>query len=108
MVQPFVTQLGFGGVLGFTAGYAFKKAAKVAAIGVGVVFAGLQVLSYNEVISLNWAKIESVSHEKLDQVKKKYSKDGVLFFFFSHTTRPAMANLTNKTFRPLSRALSKC
>ncbi|GBF09137.1 conserved hypothetical protein [Aeropyrum pernix] len=50
-------QLGGGGILGFAAGYALKKAIKILLLVVGVFTLGLMGLAYYGVISVNWDKL---------------------------------------------------
>jgi uncharacterized membrane protein (Fun14 family) len=45
----------FGGIL---LGYALKKVVKLIAIVVGLFLAGLAYLQYQQVASINWAKVE--------------------------------------------------
>merc|ERR1712000_209802 len=67
LVGPIVGQLGFGGVMGFATGYAFKKAAKITVMIVGGSFVILQGLSYSGVIQLDWKSIEKGVHQTLDR-----------------------------------------
>jgi len=48
----------FGGIL---IGYALKKVVKLAAVVVGLFFAGLAYLQYQQIIDIKWAKLQSVS-----------------------------------------------
>jgi len=62
-----------GTVFGACTGFAFKKAGKAAALGVGTIYAFLQTLAYFDYIRLNWDKIQKDSMFMLDQ-----NKDGKL------------------------------
>lgn len=64
---PMLTQLGFGGMMGFTAGYAAKKVGKSVVFIGGVAFMGLQVLSYCDLVDIKWQKIEERLTQLIDQ-----------------------------------------
>ena len=53
-----VASLGFGGAAGLVVGYAAKKVTKVVAVLLGLLFILLQVLVYNELISVNWSAVQ--------------------------------------------------
>lgn len=48
----------FGGLL---IGYAIKKVIKLAAVIVGIFFAGLAYLQYQQILNINWNKLQVVS-----------------------------------------------
>lgn len=50
--------LGFGGIAGWSVGFTLKKVAKLAAIVLGIVIIGVQALSYNHFITIDWDKIQ--------------------------------------------------
>ena len=58
-----LASLGFGGVAGLVVGYAAKKVTKVVAVTLGVVFILLQVLVYNELISVNWGAVQHTAQQ---------------------------------------------
>lgn len=51
--------LGFGGVAGAVVGYAAKKATKLLAILLGVLFILVQLLAYYGYITVNWAAVQA-------------------------------------------------
>ena len=53
-----VATAGGGFLGGLLLGYAIKKIIKIAAIIVGLFFAGLAFLQYQQIASINWNKIE--------------------------------------------------
>ena len=57
-IAPFASQLTFGGVAGFASGYALKKVGKLAAILLGLLFIGVQVLVYVGVAEVDWLRIQ--------------------------------------------------
>ena len=58
--------ISLGGVCGFASGYAVKKASKVALLGFGVVFMGLQGLAAAEFIQINWTNVAKAFDSQLD------------------------------------------
>jgi len=52
----------FGGIL---IGYALKKIAKLAAFVVGLFFAGIAYLQYQQILNINWTKLQVVSQNTL-------------------------------------------
>lgn len=52
----------FGGIL---VGYALKKVVKVAAVIVGLFFAGLAYLQYQQIVNINWNKLQGVSQNTI-------------------------------------------
>jgi len=58
-----LASLGFGGAAGLVVGYAAKKVTKVVAVVLGLLFILLQVLVYNELITVNWGSVkDTVQH----------------------------------------------
>ena len=59
------SQIGFaiggGFFAGILIGYALKKVVKVVAVVVGLFFAGLAYLQYQQIIDIKWAKLQAVS-----------------------------------------------
>jgi uncharacterized membrane protein (Fun14 family) len=53
--------VGGGFFAGILIGYALKKVVKVVAVIVGLFFAGLAYLQYQQVININWNKLQAVS-----------------------------------------------
>jgi uncharacterized membrane protein (Fun14 family) len=58
-----VASLGFGGAAGLVVGYAAKKVTKVVALVLGLLFIVLQVLAYNELISVNWGVVQQAAQQ---------------------------------------------
>jgi len=54
ILTPIAGELGIGGIGGFFAGWALKKAAKLVAAIIGLSFLGLQYLAYQNVIDINY------------------------------------------------------
>ena len=53
--------IGAGFFAGILIGYALKKIVKLVAVVVGLFFAGLAYLQYQQIIDIKWAKLQSVS-----------------------------------------------
>lgn len=59
--STFIATVGGGFFIGVLIGYALKKVIKLVSIIVGLFFAGLAYLQYQQVASINWGKLQSVS-----------------------------------------------
>ena len=55
---PFLTEGGVAMLLGIALGVATRAFLKLILIGVAVIFIGIQVLSYNEILTVNWEAAE--------------------------------------------------
>lgn len=53
--------IGGGFFAGILIGYSLKKVAKLLAVVVGLFFAGLAYLQYQQIININWTKLQLVS-----------------------------------------------
>jgi uncharacterized membrane protein (Fun14 family) len=58
---PTVATIGGGFFAGILIGYAIKKVLKVVAIIVGLFFAGLAYLQYQQIVAINWNKVPKLS-----------------------------------------------
>jgi uncharacterized membrane protein (Fun14 family) len=59
--STFIATVGGGFFTGVLIGYALKKVIKLVSIIVGLFFAGLAYLQYQQIASINWGKLHSVS-----------------------------------------------
>eukprot|EP00903_Cladosiphon_okamuranus_P019302 g17742.t1 len=59
-------QISFGFGMGFCCGFAAKKTAKMALVGIGLAFGSLQLLSYMGYVELDYSKIEGEVMTSLD------------------------------------------
>ena len=57
--------IGGGFFAGIIIGYALKKVVKVVAVVVGLFFAGLAYLQYQQIIDIKWVKLQAVSQTTL-------------------------------------------
>jgi uncharacterized membrane protein (Fun14 family) len=60
-LSSIATTIGGGFFVGVLIGYALKKVVKVVAIVVGLFFAGLAYLQYQQIVAINWNKVPQVS-----------------------------------------------
>ena len=60
-VAPTLFTIGSGGLIGFLAGFAIKRIFKILAVIVGLFFAALMYFQAQNLISVNWDKIQSMS-----------------------------------------------
>jgi uncharacterized membrane protein (Fun14 family) len=64
-VEPIGLTVGGGFIAGALIGYALKKVVKIAAVIVGLFFAGLAYLEYQQILNVNWNKLQSASQSTL-------------------------------------------
>ena len=67
-LMPFAGTIGGGFFVGLLTGYAIKKIIKITAVIVGLFIAALAYMQYQRIIDVNWAKIQTVSHNGLTWV----------------------------------------
>jgi len=58
--------IGGGFLVGILIGYAIKKVVKVVAIIVGLFFAGLAYLQYQQIVTINWNKVPQLSQNVVE------------------------------------------
>src|SRR5258708_3489500 len=54
-----LAELGFGGIAGAIVGFTAKKVAKVAALALGALFLGVQLLAYYGMVEVHWNAVQS-------------------------------------------------
>jgi uncharacterized membrane protein (Fun14 family) len=59
--SPLLTTVGFGAMVGFLIGYAIKKIMKILAVGAGIFFTALMYLESQNIVSINWDKLQIAS-----------------------------------------------
>src|SRR6476660_7282669 len=60
-ISPVAATIGGGFFAGILIGYALKRVVKILAIVVGLFFAGLAYLQYQQIVNINWNKLQAVS-----------------------------------------------
>ena len=83
-------QLGAGGILGFLAGYALKKIAKIVAVVLGLFILALMYLNYIGVIVVRWEGLLGITQDILRAVGTKYGS----FAVFILQNIPSAASFT--------------
>jgi len=58
VLKPIASKLGFGGALGWSAGYALKKIGKMAAFATGCLFVLFQSAAYSGLIDIHWDRVQ--------------------------------------------------
>jgi uncharacterized membrane protein (Fun14 family) len=59
--SPLLITVRFGGIVGFLIGFAIKKIMKILAVGVGIFFAALMYLESQNIVNINWDKLQVAS-----------------------------------------------
>ena len=59
--SPIITSIGFSGLTGFLIGYAIKRVLKILAFGAGLFFAALMYLESQNIVNINWDKLQIAS-----------------------------------------------
>src|SRR5438132_13903418 len=67
-LEPLAATIGGGFFAGILIGYALKKVVKIVTVVVGLFFAGLAYLQYQQIININWNKIQSVSQNAVTTI----------------------------------------
>src|SRR5713226_4238829 len=62
---PFAATIGGGFFAGLLIGYAIKKVVKIVAVVVGLFFAGLALLQYQQIVNIDWNKLQAASQNVL-------------------------------------------
>jgi uncharacterized membrane protein (Fun14 family) len=60
-ITPLLTTIGFSGIAGFLLGFAIKHIMRILAIIAGVFFAALFYLESQQIVNINWDKLETLS-----------------------------------------------
>src|SRR6186997_3301950 len=66
--MPFVSTIGFGGIVGFLVGFMLKRIMKILAVIAGVFFAALLYLESQHIVNVNWDKIQTISNGILSTI----------------------------------------
>jgi uncharacterized membrane protein (Fun14 family) len=67
-IMPFVSTIGFGGIAGFLVGFALKRIMKILAVIAGVFFAALLYLESQDIVNVNWDKLQIISNSILSTI----------------------------------------
>ena len=67
-IMPFVSIVGFGGIVGFLIGFVLKRIMKILAVIAGVFFAALLYLESQHIVNVNWDKLQTISNGVLSTI----------------------------------------
>ncbi len=81
ILTPLAGEIGIGGIGGFLAGWALKKAAKMVAVIIGLAFLGLQYLAYENIIQINYGALQDWANKLAGQAAGTQS---IVTDFFVH------------------------
>ena len=76
IVTPTLFTIGSGGLIGFLAGFAIKRVFKILAVIVGIFFAALMYFQSQNLISVNWDKIQSMTQGMLSTLGHSLTDTG--------------------------------
>ena len=88
LLTPLAGEIGVGGIGGFLVGYALKKAAKMVAVIIGMLFLGLQYLAYQNIIAIDYVALQSWANDLVGQASGTQS---LLVDFIAHAPFGAAA-----------------
>ena len=66
--SPLLTSVGFSGLIGFLVGIAIKQVMKILAVGAGIFFAALMYLESQNIVNINWDKIQMASQNAISSL----------------------------------------
>lgn len=92
-VSSIAATVGRGFVAGILIGYGLKKVVKLFAVVVGLFFAGLAYLQYQQILNINWNKLQVVSQNSLSTLLKATTKIPILDSSTDHTSSLAFTDL---------------
>ena len=82
--SPLLTSVGFSGLIGFLIGYAIKHVMKILAVGAGIFFATLMYLESQNIVNINWDKLQIASQNAVSTLANATGQ-------FSHTSNTNFA-----------------
>jgi uncharacterized membrane protein (Fun14 family) len=85
--SPLLTTVGFSGLTGFLIGYAIKKVMKLLAVGAGLFFAALIYLESQNIVNINWDKLQVASQNAVSSLTNPAGQ-----FPLTSTTTSSSAN----------------
>ncbi len=75
-LTPTLFTIGSGGLIGFLAGFALKRIFKILAVIVGIFFAALMYFQSQNLVSVNWDKIQSMSQGAISTLTHSLTDTG--------------------------------
>jgi uncharacterized membrane protein (Fun14 family) len=92
-LASFGAAMGGGFFAGALVGYALKKVVKTVALVFGLFFAGLAYLQYQQIVNIDWNKLQPVSQNAALTLLKSTKYIPGLTDGSGHTTYPPMSDL---------------
>lgn len=71
---PAMNQLGFGGVMGYCSGMAFRRVGRVVGVVIGVGFMGAQAAAASGYVDIDWNKVKDDAIKQIDTVREDVSR----------------------------------
>src|SRR5438128_2412216 len=68
ILSSFGATIGGGFLAGALIGFALKKVLKILAIVIGIFFAGLAYLQYQQIVNINWDKLQATSQNAVTSI----------------------------------------
>ena len=90
-ITSFAATVGGGFFAGILIGYSLKKVVKVVALVIGLFFAGLAYLQYQQIIDIKWAKLQAVSQNAVTTLANATTQ--IPGFNISNHTPTSLSNL---------------
>ena len=75
-----IAAVGGGFFAGILIGYALKKVVKLAAVVIGLFFSGIVYLQYQQILNINWDKLQAASQNTLSTLANALT----LLLFYCH------------------------
>jgi uncharacterized membrane protein (Fun14 family) len=92
-ISSFGATIGGGFFVGVLIGYALKKVVKIVAIVVGLFFVGLAYLQYQQIVNIDWNKLQPLSQNAAITVLNASKYIPGLTNVSGHTTNLPMTDL---------------
>jgi uncharacterized membrane protein (Fun14 family) len=95
--SPVAVTMGGGFFAGVLIGYALKKVIRIVAVVIGLFFAGLAYLQYQQILNINWNKLQATSQSAVTMLTNATTQISNhinnLTGSNNHTTALAISNL---------------
>lgn len=77
--MPAAEQLGFGGVMGYCSGMAFRRVGRAFGVVLGIGFMGAQAAASSGYVDIDWNKVKNDAIKPFDTVSMHISKHGAIY-----------------------------
>ncbi|MCC2647963.1 MAG: superfamily-containing protein [Nitrososphaeraceae archaeon] len=103
---PTAATIGGGFFVGILIGYALKKVIKIAAVIVGLFFAGLAYLQYHQIANINWNKLQQISEVAITTLSNAITQISGISGGDGHATATASSLTMTSIGIPLTGSMS--